>query len=142
MTLDLDNLAEGQELPTFEREGSINHWARYAAVNPRHIAGHHFSDDVAIEEGFDRAFIMAPAEHAYLHAMLRDWMGPRGRVRSLNIRLRRPLFRGRTLIAGGTVTGITHEGDEIVIDLEVWGKDDTGELLAPGTAQVAVPAER
>src|SRR5262245_23906663 len=96
MAVNLEAVAIGDELPTFSREGTLLHWARYAAVNPAHIVGHHLDDDVARYEGFDAAFIMAPLEHAYLHAMLRRWMGPRGRVQSLSIRLRRPLLRGRT----------------------------------------------
>lgn len=138
MTVDVQKLAAGLELPTFEREGTLLHWARYAAVNPAHIVGHHLDDDVARSEGFDAAFIMAPLEHAYLHAMLRNWMGRQGRVLSLNIRLRRPLLRGRTLTAGGTVTAVRRQHDLVVADLDVWERDDLGELLAPGTAEVAL----
>jgi hypothetical protein len=141
VALDLDSLREGDELPTFQREGTVLHWARYAAVNPAHIVGHHFDDDVARYEGFDAAFIMAPLEHAYLHAMLRLWMGPQGRVRSLNIRLRRPLLRGRTLTAGGTVITVNRTEQAVIVDLDVWETDDLGELLAPGTAQVAFPLQ-
>lgn len=82
---------------------------------------------------------MAPLEHAYLHAALRSWIGPQARVRSLNIRLRRPLFRGRTLSAGGTITAVVRSPEEVLVDLEVWESDDTGEMLAPGTAQVFFP---
>ncbi len=142
MALDLTTIAIGQELPPFEREGTLLHWARYAAVNPVHIVGHHLDDEVARNEGFASAFIMAPLEHAYLHAMLRQWMGRQGRVRSLNIRLRRPLLRGRTLSAGGRVTAVRREGEEVFVDLEVWETDDLGELLAPGTAEVVFPAPR
>jgi hypothetical protein len=141
VALDLESVAEGQELPTFQREGTLLHWARYGAVNPVHIVGHHFDDDVARREGFDAAFIMAPLEHAYLHAMLRAWMGRQGRVRSLNIRLRRPLLRGRTLTAGGKVTAVQREASEVIVRLEVWETDDLGELLAPGTAEVVFPVE-
>lgn len=138
MTLDVRTLAAGVELPTFQREGTLLHWARYAAVNPAHIVGHHLDDEVARSEGFDAAFIMAPLEHAYLHAMLRNWMGQQGRVLSLNIRLRRPLLRGRTLTAGGTVAAVRPERDGVLADLDVWERDDLGELLAPGTAQVVL----
>ena len=140
MTLDVEGIVEGVELPTFEREGTLLHWARYAAVNPGHIVGHHLDDEVARYEGFDAAFIMAPLEHSYLHTMLRQWMGAHGRVRSLNIRLRRPLLRGRTLIAGGTVTMVDRTRDGIVVHLDVWEKDDRGEMLAPGTAEVVFPS--
>lgn len=141
--LDVGAITEGEELPTFAREGTLLHWARYAAVNPVHIVGHHLDDDVARHEGFDRAFIMAPLEHAYAHAMLRQWMGSRGRVLSLNIRLRRPLLRGRTLTAGGTVTSVRRDAGagHAVIEVELWERDDLGELLAPGRAEVMVPTQ-
>jgi hypothetical protein len=139
MTLDVDSIVAGQELPTFVREGTVLHWARYGAVNPVHIVGHHFDDEVARREGFDAAFIMAPLEHAYLHTLLRTWMGTQGRVVSLNIRLRRPLIRGRTLTAGGKVAAVQREADRLVVQLEVWESDDLGELLAPGTAEVVFP---
>ena len=142
MALDIDSLAEGLELPTFQREGDLLQWVRYAAVNPVHIVGHHFDDEVARREGFDSAFIMAPLEHAYVHAMLREWMGQQGRVLSANIRLRRPLLRGRTLTAGGTVTAVRRDGSGVLVELATWEKDDLGELLAPGTATVLFPLDR
>ncbi len=138
--LDSNSIAVGAELPSFSREGTLLHWARYLGVNPVHIVGHHLDDEVGRHEGFDASFIPAPLEHAYLHAMLRQWMGPTGRVRFLDIRLRRPLLRGRTLSAGGTVTKVVRTDAEVIVDLDVWETDDLGEVLAPGTAQVAIPA--
>jgi len=142
VALDIDSLAEGLELPTFQREGDLLQWVRYAAVNPVHIVGHHFDDEVARREGFDSAFIMAPLEHAYVHAMLREWMGRQGRVLSANIRLRRPLLRGRSLTAGGTVTAVRRDESGVIVELTTWEKDDLGELLAPGTATVLFPLDR
>lgn len=138
MALDVDTVTEGLTLPPFVREGTLLHWARYAAVNPAHIVGHHLDDDVARYEGFDAAFIMAPLEHAYLHVMLRNWMGARGRVLRLDIRLRRPLLRGRTLTAGGTVTSVRREAATLLVDLDVWETDDLGEVLVRGTAEAAL----
>ncbi|HLG67354.1 MAG TPA: hypothetical protein VKV36_05710 [Acidimicrobiales bacterium] len=142
MPVDVGAIVPGMELPVFEREGSLLHWVRYAAVNPAHIVGHHFDDDVARSEGFDAAFIMAPLEHAYLHVLLRNWMGRQGRVRRLDIRLRRPLLRGRTLRAGGKVVAVHREGRSVLVTLDVWETDDLGELLAPGTAEVELVADR
>jgi hypothetical protein len=139
VALDVATPAVGDVLPTYAREGSVLNWARYAAVNPDHIVGHHFEDEVARFEGFDAAFIPAPLEHAYLHTMLRNWMGMRGRILRLDIRLRRPLIRGRTLIAGGTVTAARREADGLHVELDVWERDDLDELLAPGTAEVVLP---
>jgi hypothetical protein len=139
VALDVGTLAAGDALPTYTREGSVLHWARYAAVNPAHIVGHHFEDEVGRFEGFDAAFIPAPLEHAYMHTLLRNWMGMQGRVVRLDIRLRRPLIRGRTLIAGGTVAAVRREEDGLHVDLDLWETDDLDELLAPGKAEVVFP---
>jgi hypothetical protein len=132
-------LEVGDELLTLTREGSVLSWVRYAAVNPAHIVGHHFEDEVGRYEGFDGAFIMAPLEHAYLHVLLRDWMGLDGRVVRLDIRLRRPLIRGRTMTAGGSISSLTRDGDSLRVELDLWERDDLGELLAPATAEVVFP---
>jgi len=139
MFVDPTTITVGTEVPPFSREGTLLHWARYAAVNPAHIVPHHLDDAAAQQEGFETAFIMAPLEHGYLHAMLEDWMGPTGRVRSLDIRLRRPLLRGRTITASGTVTAVREEDGELVVELAVQETDDLGEVLAPGTAVVSFP---
>jgi hypothetical protein len=136
---DVATLAVGDELPVFERAGSLHHWNRFAAVNDQ-FADHHMDDEAARSEGFDAAFIMAPLEHAFLHALLRDWMGEEGRIVCCDIRLRSPLLRGRVLSASGRVTEIRHEGDEVFVDLDVWELDDQGTRLVPGTATVAFPA--
>jgi acyl dehydratase len=140
MTVQFETLAAGQEIPTFVREGTVQHWGRFAAVEVVHFVGHHFDDEVARQEGFEAAFIMAPLQTSYLHAMLRDWMGGGGRLLSLDIRFRRPLVRGRTLTAGGRITAVRRNQGQVFVDLDVWETDDLGELLAPGTATVVLSA--
>ena len=129
-------IAVGDKLPPFEREGTVHHWMRFAAANYE-FAAHHWDDDVAREEGFPGAFAMAPLQHAYLHAMLRDWIGETGRIVSVNMKLRSPFIRGRTLAAGGEVTAIRREEGEVFIDFDIWQDDDQGTRLSPGTATVA-----
>jgi acyl dehydratase len=139
VTVDVSELRVGDEIPLWVREGTLDHWNRFAAVNDEY-AGHHMDDEVGRFEGFSGAFIMAPLSHAYLHAMLREWIGEEGRIVSVAMRLRSPLFRGRTLTASGTVTAVRREGDEVFVDLDVAEDDDEGTRLAPGTATVAFPA--
>lgn len=137
--IDIDSLEPGHQVPTFAREGTFHHWNRFAAVNDE-FADHHMDDEVGRHEGFSASFIMAPMEHAYFHAMLRDWMGEEGRIVRVDIKLRNPLLRGRVLTAGGEVTGVRREGDEVFVDLDIWEDDDQGVRLSPGIAVVAFPA--
>ena len=71
--MDIDSLKPGYRIPEWQRVGTLDHWNRFAAANYE-FAGHHMDDDVGRFEGFEGAFIMAPFSHAYLHAMLREWM--------------------------------------------------------------------
>lgn len=136
---DPSTIAVGDELPAFTREGTVDHWMRFAAVNYE-FAPHHWDDDVAREEGFPGAFAMAPLQHAFLHAMLRDWIGAGGRIVAVNMKLRSPFIRGRTLTAGGKVTAIRQDEGEVFVDLDIWQDDDESTRLAPGTATVALRA--
>jgi acyl dehydratase len=141
MTINVAELAPGERIPLWSREGTFYHWNRFHAVNSD-FAGHHMDDDVGRHEGFTRAFISAPFSHAYLHAMLREWLSGEGRIVTVDMRLKNPLLRGRTLEAGGEITTLRPEGEEVFVDLEIWQIDDEGTQLGIGTATVALPGAR
>ena len=133
----IDQLTVGVYLPRFERKGSIEHWNRFAAVNDE-FAPHHWDYAVAKEEGFPAPFAMAPLQLAFFHAMLRDWIGDRGRIVSVSAKLRGPFFKDQVLIASGKVIALEQIEDETIIDLELSQDDDTGRSIATGIGKVAV----
>ena len=139
MTIDITTIEPGLRIPQWSREGTFYHWNRFHAVNSD-FAGHHMDDDIGRHEGFASAFISAPFMHAYLHAMLREWLSDEGRIVTVDMRLKNPFLRGRTLAAGGTVTAVRVSGDEVIVDLDIWQVDDEGTRLGVGTATVALPA--
>jgi len=141
MMLDIRTIAPGTEIARWRREGTLDAWNRFAAVDGI-FSGHHMDDEVGRHEGFPSAFISAPNAHAYLHAMLRSWLDGSGRIVIVDMRLRNPLLRGRTLEAGGRVTAVRQEEDEVLVDLDIWQVDDQGTQLGVGTATVALPASR
>ena len=139
MTIDVNAIEAGLRIPLWTREGTFYHWNRFHAVNAD-FAGHHMDDEVGRHEGFASAFISAPFSHAYLHAMLREWLADEGRIVTVDMRLKNPLLRGRTLEAGGEVSAVRTVDDEVFVDLEIWQIDDEGTRLGSGTATVAFPA--
>jgi len=139
MTLDVAAIEPGLKIPLWSRAGSLDAWNRFAAAN-NEFAGHHMDDEVGREEGFASAFIMAPFSHAYLHSMLRQWMGELGYIRTVDMRLKNPLLRGRTLTAGGEVTAVRREGDDVVVELDIWQVDDEQTQLGVGSVTVVFPS--
>ena len=125
----------GDELPTFTRETGFANWNRYAAVNDEFVPIH--MDDAAGEAaGNGGAFGMGNLQWAYLHNMLRSWIGENGEILSIEVQFRSPNVKGQTVTAKGVVTAV--DGD--VISLDVWTEQQEGTKLAPGTATVRLPA--
>ena len=133
----IDKLAVGEQLPVFERKGTIEHWNRFAAVNDE-FAAHHWDYAVAEAEGFPAPFAMAPLQLAFFHALLRDWMGDDGRIVSVSAKLRGPFFKDQLLTASGKITAVGRVEDEIVVDLELAQVDETDRSIAIGVARVAL----
>lgn len=135
--MDLSTVVPGLRLPPFVREGTLHHWNRFAAVNAE-FADHHMDDSVGRDEGFSAAFIMAPLEHAYFHTLLREWIGDAGWILNVDMRLRRPLCRGRVFTATAEVTAVRDDDTGVVVDLDLLAEDDEGVRLAPGSATVVL----
>jgi len=128
----------GQEIPTFERMAGFHAWNRYAAVNEEFVPIH-MDDDAGKRAGNPGAFGMGNLQMAYVHAVLRQWVGDNGRIVRVDLQYRAPSLRGLRTIAGGKVTDVREVDGESLVDLEVWTKTEEGTVLAPGTATVALP---
>ena len=129
----------GQELPPFVRTVDFANWNRYAAVNDEFVPIH-MDDEAGQAAGYPGAFGMGNLQVAYLHLMLRTWMGiDRGRIVQVSCQLRNATLKNETVTAKGRVTAVRPDGDETIVELEVWTEGAAGQPLAPGTAVVALP---
>jgi acyl dehydratase len=120
------------------RETGFHNWNRYAAVNDEYVPIH-MDDEAGRNAGYPTAFGMGNLQWAYLHNLLRSWMGETGELVEISCQHRAPNLKGQTVTAHGTVTGITEEGLRRIVDLDVWTEDQDGNRLAPGKARLAFP---
>lgn len=132
-------LQPGDSIPPFSRTTGFDLWNRYAAVNDEFVPIH-MDDEAGREAGFPGAFGMGNLQWSFLHSALRRWLGDVGRIVGVTCQFRAPNLKGRTVQAGGRITAVRRDGPEVVVDLDVWTVDDEGQVLAPGTATVALPA--
>ena len=119
---------------------SFQHWNRYAAVNHEFV-DIHMDDRAGQAAGYSGAFGMGHLQWAYLHCVLREWMGEDGRIVSVKTQFRSPNLNDLRTIAyhrPRTVTGVRDVGGETLVDLEVWTETEEGTIMAPGTATVAL----
>jgi hypothetical protein len=128
----------GDELPSFKREAGFHAWNRFAAVNEEFV-DIHMDDDAGRAAGFRSAFGMGALQWAYLHCLLRQWLGTSGgRIVHVQCQFRGASEKGSTVTAKGVVTAVRDEDDGRYIDVDVWTETDDGARLAPGHATICV----
>jgi hypothetical protein len=131
-------LEPGTELPPFERTTGFHNWNRYAAVNDEFV-DIHMDDGAGQAAGYSGAFGMGNLQWAYVHNLLREWIGLDGRIVAVACQFRRPNLRNTAVSAHGTVTAVRHDAGETLIDLDVWTEAAGSGKVAVGTATVAIP---
>ena len=127
----------GDELPVFQRRTGLAEWNRYAAVNEEFVPIH-MDDEAGRAAGFQSALGMGNLQIAYLHNLVRDWLGDRGRILTLSCRFNAPNLKDTVIRAGGRVTAVTPTENGIEIALDVWTADAAGNRLAPGACTVLI----
>lgn len=127
------DLVPGAEIPSFTRRSDLDAWNRYAAVNDEFVPIH-MDDEAGREAGFPTAVAMGNLAFAYLHNLLREWLGETGRIRRISVQYRQPNLRKTTVTAHGRILSVDPSGD---VELELWVDDDTGRVLLNGQATVA-----
>jgi acyl dehydratase len=127
----------GDELPVFQRATGFHHWNRFAAVNDEFVPIH-MDDEAGQAAGYPSAFGMGNLQWAYLHNLLRQWLGDDGRILNMSCQFRSANTKGQVVTAHGTVTGVRDEDGQRIVELDVWTEEQNGTKLAPGQATVAI----
>ncbi|MEE9285862.1 MAG: hypothetical protein V3V35_09075, partial [Dehalococcoidia bacterium] len=86
-TLYFEDVTEGQEVPTFQRQTDLMHWNRYAAVNEEFVYIH-MDQEAGLKSGMKGVFGMGNLRYGYLHNMLRAWMGLSGDIKKVDVQHR------------------------------------------------------
>jgi len=141
VAIDVDQQQPGTQVTSFVRVPGFHHWNRFAAVNSEFV-DHHMDDEAGRASGFPGAFGMGNLTFAWLHCMLREWLGGSGRIVEVDCRFRSPVLRGDIVTCGGVVTSRYDHGGEVRLDLDVWSENQHGQRSTQGTATVALAASR
>lgn len=127
------DLSVGDRLPAMTKRASRAQLFLYSAAsfNPHRI---HYDRDYAATEGHADILVHGPLQGSWLTQYLTDWIGPRGRLRSVTWQNRVSAFPDQDLEFHGRVLAIDAATAEI--EIEVWEQAADGTVLMPGTATV------
>jgi hypothetical protein len=95
--------------------------------------------DYARSIGQPDVFGMGNLRLAYLHNMLRHWVGEAGDITRVGCQYRALNLRHDVLTARGLITRKYVDQGDHLIDLDIWVENQQGENTCPGTATVRLP---
>jgi acyl dehydratase len=99
----------------------------------------HWDDAWAQRVGVPAAYDDAGQRIAWMGQLVTDWMGDAGFLKRLRVELRRFVIMGDLLRLEGKVVRKYRDGGEALVDLELQGANQRGEIVCPGTATVVLP---
>lgn len=134
----LSALAAGHSLPErSHRPDRVQLMLYNAAIWNGHRI--HFDEAYARDvEGYPGLVIAGPLLGDWLHQCLTEWLGEDGHIASIEYSNRVASYIGETLVAGGAILSVDNE--QRSAEVEVYVKNEAGEVIAPGKAVVAFHA--
>ena len=137
-----EDVEVGLEVPKWSRKTDLMSWNRYAAVNDEFVYIH--MDDEAGRAALNEqgAFGMGNLRMAYLHNMLREWIGDEGWIKRVGCQYRAINNKGDLLTCVAFVKEKKVEGGEHLVVMEVDVINQNGLSTAPGEAIVVLPSRR
>jgi acyl dehydratase len=119
-------------------------------IAPFYVKNEHGIPDVAQRVHWDSAWAQAignPMAYDYgvmrdcwLSHLLTDWMGDDGWLVSLHSEIRKFNYIGDSHVLTGEVTAKRTEGGRHLVDIEMRGTNQRGDVTCPGTATIALPS--
>ncbi len=123
----------GDELPALVKHPTTRQLVQYAGAQGDFYEIH-YDQDYARGVGLPGVILHGLLKAAFLGQLITDWLGDEGEVRVLEVSYRGIDQPGRAYTCRGRVKGV--EGG--MIDVEVWGENESGERTTVGSATVEI----
>ena len=101
----------------------------------------HDIQEAAESAGLPGAYDYGCQRCCWMGHLLTNWMGDHGFLNKMYVELRRFNVVGDTTWCRGRVTGKREEAGEHLVDLDIWGENQRGEVTTKGTAVVRLPSK-
>lgn len=99
----------------------------------------HFDEPYAKDvEGYPGLVIAGPLLGDWLNQAVELWLGDAGRLTKIEYSNRQASYIGEVLTAGGTITAIEPSAEGNKVTIEVFIKNDAGDVIAPGIATAEI----
>jgi len=135
-----EDVEEGTEITPLVKEPTTQQLVRWAGASGDFYQIH-YDKDFALGNALPGVIIHGALKSAWLGQLLGDWVGESGTVKKYGCSYRGMDVPGDKLTCKGKVVRKYVEGDEHLVDCEMWLENSQGQQTTPGTAVLALPSK-
>jgi acyl dehydratase len=133
-----DDVEVGTEVTPLVKKPDTQQLVRWAGASGDFYQIH-YDKEFALGNNLPGLIVHGALKSAWLGQLLSDWVGEGGTIKNYGCSYRGMDVPGDTLTCKGTVTKKYTEGDENLVDCEIWLENGEGKKTTPGTGVVALP---
>jgi acyl dehydratase len=115
-------------------------WPRTDYGLPDTVARVHWEPEMARQAGLPHVYDFGGERVAMMSHFTTNWAGDDGWVRRLAVEFRGFFFYGDTMWIRGRVTDKRIEDGEHIVEMDIWGQNQRGDITTPGTATFILPS--
>ena len=146
-----DDVEEGGEIITLPKIATSQMLVKWAGAsgdfNPLH-----YDEAFSETQGVGKPIVHGALKRQWLVQLMTDWIGAEGTLRNFSCQYRQMDWpramqtmtepqEGEAWLCKGTVAKKYTEGDEHLVDCNIWIENGKGEITTPGKATVSLPAK-
>ena len=135
-----EDVEVGSELPPLVKEPTSQQLVKWAGASGDFYQIH-YDKDYALGNNLPGILVHGPLKSAWLGQLLSDWVGEGGKIKKYGCSHRGMDVPGDKLTCKGTVANKYVEGDEHLVECDIWLENSKGEKTTPGKAVVSLPSK-
>lgn len=131
-----EDIGVGYEIPSVTKMPSNIQLFMFSAITWNRHRIHYDADFARDHDKLSNILVQRPLLGCFLAQMLSGWLKENGKIKRLEWTARGPAFPGDKLTCQGMVVRKYRDGEEPIIECEVWIEKEGGETIVPGKAVV------
>ncbi|MFN0147153.1 MAG: MaoC/PaaZ C-terminal domain-containing protein [Dehalococcoidia bacterium] len=135
MAVTFDQVKEGDQLPVLKKNCTTQQLVQWAAGSGDFYQIH-YDQDFAKGTGLSGIIVHGALKNAFLGQLVHDWAGTNARIRKYGCSYRGMDLPNEDILCKGVVRKKYEEGNQKIVEVEVWTEKADGTQTTPGSATV------
>jgi hypothetical protein len=135
-----EDVKVGSDIPPLTKHPTKRQLVKWAVASGD-LNELHYDKDYATNLGFPDVILHGRLKAAFLGQLMTEWIGDKGKLKRLACNYRGNDMPGEDIVCKGKITKKYVQGEEHIVECEIWTEDKKGNKTTPGTTVVVLPSK-